>query len=70
MDVNPDGTTALLTAIFTGTPSLPDAACSRQVGLFDDRHPDETAEQRRHRFEAAARGLRTLPGSVRVPVRR
>ena len=52
--MNPDGAAELLAAILTGAPSLPGAACRRRAGLFDDRHPGESAEQQRHRFEAAA----------------
>ena len=52
--MNPDGAVALLAAIFTGTPSLPGAACRRQAPLFDDRHHGESTEQRHARLEAAA----------------
>jgi len=51
--VNPDGATALLAAILTGTPSLPQAACRQRAPLFDDRHDGESVEQQRQRLDAA-----------------
>lgn len=51
--MNPDATTALLAAILTGTPSLPEAACRQRAPLFDDRHDGESAERQRQRLDAA-----------------
>lgn len=61
MALDPEGTTRLLSRILWELPSLPLAACRERPGLFDDRLPGETPEQRAERLEAAVTVCRRCP---------
>ncbi|MCA1693422.1 MAG: WhiB family transcriptional regulator [Actinobacteria bacterium] len=51
--VNPNAAVALLSAIFTGTPSMSGAACRTRPGLFDDRRDGESADAQQQRLAVA-----------------
>ncbi|MGH3939115.1 MAG: hypothetical protein ACRDTG_10870 [Pseudonocardiaceae bacterium] len=62
--MNPDAATALLAAILTGIPSLPEAACRRRAPLFDDQHPGETTEQQQQRLNTARTVCQDCPAQA------